>query len=364
MSKNEEKKIHLWFGEDDFTVAEKMREKKMEFGKKYGEMNIHEIDWRNDALSEVEKLAKLQTGLTSESLFSSDKFLICKNMFFSSRHKEKGKPGKGEDEEDPEQEGSEKERIVLKYLKKPKGGLEVYFLEEAIDKRKKVIKELFKLEKSGGAEIKELSVPENFEFDRWLEKRIEKRGGKIKKDALNILSVSLGRGLAQKDKKGKMTQSYNLWEADNETGKLVNFCFGGEIEKKDVEFLVRSKIDMNIFSLTDSISLKNKSKAVLLLNMQIEMGLNEIYILTMLTRQFRNLLIIKNLLEEGISSSGIEEKTKMHPFVVSKTVQQCRNFRMDDLRKIYKKLYDADVAIKTGKMESGLALDLLVISIA
>ncbi|MFZ2970559.1 MAG: DNA polymerase III subunit delta [Minisyncoccia bacterium] len=359
-----DKKIHLWLGEDDFTIAEKIRGKKKDFGKKYGEMNIHEIDWKNDSSSEQDKLTNLQTGLVSESLFSSDKLLIFKNVFFSSRPKENKRPGAGENEKESEEEKSEKEEMILKYLKNPKGGLEVYFLENSIDKRKKVFKELFKLEKNNIAEVKEFSVPEKYNLDRWLEKRIEKHGGNIKKDALNILAISLGRGLAQKDKKGKMVQSYNLWEADNEIGKLVNFCFGREIAKEDVEFLVRSKVDMNIFSLTDSISLKNKSEAVLLLNMQIEMGLNEIYILTMLTRQFRNLLIIKNLLEEGLSSSRIEEKTKMHPFVVKKTIEQCRNFKLPDLKKIYRKLYDADVAIKTGKMESALALDLLVISIA
>lgn len=352
---NKEKTIHLWLGEDDFTIAEKIRGKKKDFGKKYGEMNIHEIDWKNDSSSEQNKLTNLQAGLVSESLFSSDKLLILKNAFFSSRQKE--------DEEGSEQEEGEKEEMVLKFLKNPKNGLEVYFLENSIDKRKKVFKELFKMEKNGIAEIKEFLVPVDFLFDKWLADKIEKYGGKIKKDALSILAISLGRGLAQKDKKGKIVQSYNLWEADNEIGKLVNFCSGREISKEDVEFLVRSKVDMNIFSLTDSISLKNKSKAALLLNMQVEMGLNEMYILTMLTRQFRNLLIIKSLMEEGLSSSRIEEKTKMHPFVVKKTIEQCRNFKLPDLKKIYKKLYDADVAIKTGKMDSALALDLLVISI-
>ncbi len=355
MEKNKKKLIYLWFGEDTFTIHEKLKEKKNDFEKKFGDFNISEIDWICEGVSENEKLSRLQNGLMSNSLFSSSRMFVIRNMFFSSKKKNGS-------EKELEKSGGEKEKIVLNYLKNPSESAVIFFIEETLDQRKKFYKELLRLSKESIAEIKEYLTPVNYEFDKWLQTRIEKGGGKIKKDALNILAISLGKGLSQKDKNKRVILSYDLWEAGNEVDKLVSFCKDKDITKEDIELLVRSKVDMNIFNLIDSISAKSKNKAIFLLHAQIEKGSNEIYIFTMLVRQFRNLLVIKNLLEQNLTSPEIAIKTRINPYVVSKTVQQCQNFKIENLKKIYMKLYDADVAIKTGKMDAGLALDLLVVS--
>lgn len=353
------KNIYLYFGDDDFTIAENIRKEKDGFEKKGGGINTHEIDWNNQNLSKDEKLGKLQNGLMSGSLFSSEKLLIIKNSLFFSGKKKK----EDETEEENIADNDEKEKIILKYLANPQKEIKIFFVEESLDKRKKIYKELLKLEKSGAAEIEEFSTPADFKFESWIKNRIGRLGGKISKDALGALIISLGKGLAQKDRSGKINQSYNLWEASNEIEKLVNYREGKEIEKEDVELLVKSKVDMNIFNLIDSISSKNKNKAALLLNKQIEEGLNENYILTMFVYQFRNLIKIKSLLDQGFANPQIVARTKMHPFVVQKTVQQCQKFEMEALKKIYQKLFDADLAIKTGKMDARLVLDLLVVSV-
>ena len=333
------KNISLFFGEDDFTIAEEIKKAKEDFAKKFGEINISEIDWENQNLSEKEKLSELQNELMANSLFSSDKLLIIRNALFSS------------------------DETILKYLENPQEKIRIFFVENNLDKRKKIYKELIKLEKNGLVEIKEFITPANFNFDLWIKNRVDKLGGKINNAAINILAVSLGKGMAQKDRNKNLKQSYNLWEADNEISKLVNYCNDKEITDKDVRLLVQSKVDMNIFNLIDSISSKNKSRSTLLLNQQIEKGLNEIYILTMFVYQFRNLLKIKSLLEQNLSNQEIASKAKMHPFVVQKSIEQCRKFEIEDLKKIYRKLFDADLAIKTGRINPRLALDLLVVSV-
>jgi DNA polymerase-3 subunit delta len=335
------KNISLFFGEDDFTIAEEIKKAKEDFARKFGEINISEIDWENQNLSEKEKLSELENELMANSLFSSDKLLIVKNALFVSK------------EED----------IILKYLENPQEKIEIFFVENNLDKRKRIYKELSKLEKAGVVEIKEFITPANFNFDLWIKNRIARLNGKIKNSAVNILAISLGKGLAQKDRNKNLKQSYNLWEADNEISKLASYCDGKEITDEDVQLLVQSKVDMNIFNLIDSISSKNKSKSALLLNQQIEKGLNEIYILTMFVYQFRNLLKIKSLLEQNLSNREIAAKAKMHPFVVQKSIEQCGKFTISDLKKIYQKLFDADLAIKTGKINPRLALDLLVVSV-
>lgn len=367
MTEKNKKNIHLFFGEDDFTIAGEIKKAKENFAKKFSSVEIAEIDWNNESLSEGEKMARLQDGLMANSLFASDKLLVLKNILFSKNKKLKMAKGQSEDFDLSAEGGSKiesgKEKIILKYLEDPQEKIKVFFVESSLDKRKKIYKEIFKLEKSNQAEIREFLIPANFQFDNWLKIMVEKSGGKIERDAVGALAISLGRGLAQKDKNKKTVQSYNLWEAKSEIEKLISYCGDREISKDDVGLLVKSKVDMNVFNLIDSIGSKNKRKAVSLLNEQIDSGANEIYMLTMFVYQFRNLLKVKSLLNKGMSSYEIASETKMHPFVVQKSVEQCGKFEMDDLRKIYQKLSDADLAIKTGKMNSRLVLDLLVVSV-
>lgn len=354
---NNDKNINLYFGDDDFSMAEEMKKERELFKKNGDEMNIIKIDWKEQGFSQGEKISKLQDALMGSSLFSSDKLVIIKNSLFSSAKKQ------GEESSDGKEKlSNDKDKLILKYFDNIQSGIKLFFLEENLDKRKKIYKELVKMEKSGIVTMKEFTMPLNFQFDNWIKNRVKKQKGKISREAINALAISLGKGFAQKDKSGKIVQSYNLWEASNEIEKLISYCGENEIGVNDVALLVKSKVDMNVFNLIDSIGAKNRAKAVIILNKQIEEGLNENYILTMLVYQFRNLIKIKSLLEQSFSEQEIVSQTKLHPFVVQKSVQQCRNFNLENLKLIYKKLFDADLAIKTGKINPNLALDLLVVS--
>lgn len=388
MTNSKTKNINLFFGEDDFTIAEEMKKEKENFKKEFKNAEIVEIDWNNESLGETEKMTRLQDGLLANSLFSSDKLLIIKNLLFSKnvsrpnplprREESVSSPDKGEENTlsgesvpPPDKGGlggvvqrtNNKEKIILRYLENPQEDIKIFFVEDNLDKRKKTYKEIFKLEKSNQAGIKEFLTPTNFQFDNWIKKTVEKAGGKIGGGTVNTLAISLGKGIAQKDKNKKIKQAYNLWEANNEIEKLVSYCDDKEITGSDIKLLIKSKVDLNIFNLIDKISSKNKSGAVSLLNKQIDEGANEIYLLTMFVYQFRNLLKVKSLLNEGASSFEIASKTKLHPFVIQKSIAQCEKFEMDDLKKIYKKLFDADIAIKTGKMNPRLILDLIVVAV-
>ena len=79
----------------------------------------------------------------------------------------------------------------------------------------------------------------------------------------------------------------------------------------------------------------------------------------MVAYQFRNLLIIKELMEKGEPYGAIAKKSGLHPFVVQKTYYLCNQFSLLELKKIYNKIFQTDADIKIGKIEPELALDLL-----
>ena len=182
-------------------------------------------------------------------------------------------------------------------------------------------------------------------------------------EAVENLALVLGKGLGQKGKGGQTEEAYDLWQVNNEVEKLVSFKGDQGIVAEDVNLLVKAKVDLNIFKLIDAIGNRDKKRAINLLYGQVENQANEIYLLTMFVYQFRNLLKIKDLLERGKTIQEISFLTKMHPFVIKKSIDQCRKFSLTELKKIYRKLLDAEIAMKSGKMKPGLVLDLLVISV-
>jgi DNA polymerase-3 subunit delta len=83
----------------------------------------------------------------------------------------------------------------------------------------------------------------------------------------------------------------------------------------------------------------------------------------MIAYQFRNLLLVKELAERRLMYNSIVKKSGLHPFVVKKSYFNCSKFSFDELKNIYKKIFQIDLDIKTGKIEPETALDLFVTSI-
>ena len=82
--------------------------------------------------------------------------------------------------------------------------------------------------------------------------------------------------------------------------------------------------------------------------------------LSMIQYQFRNLLVIKDLIKEKISYADILKISKLHPFVVKKSYVQAQKFSTEELKEIYQKFFQADLAAKTGKTDPVLILEMLV----
>jgi len=108
---------------------------------------------------------------------------------------------------------------------------------------------------------------------------------------------------------------------------------------------------------------RETARALQLLHHQLAHNAAPIYLLAMITRQFRLLLQWRDLVERGVAFDQATAQLKLHPFVARKTAEQARNFSLPQLEAIYQKLLDSDIAIKTGRHEPMLALDLLVVEL-
>ena len=80
----------------------------------------------------------------------------------------------------------------------------------------------------------------------------------------------------------------------------------------------------------------------------------------MVVRQFRLLLLAREVLDGGGNKADVIRDLKIHPFVADKLLGQVRRFDLHTLEMIYHRLLDLDEAIKTGEIPADLALDTLV----
>jgi len=217
---------------------------------------------------------------------------------------------------------------------------------------------LFKFLESGKLEVKKHNFEKlsGLKLNQWAAKRIKELDGEasISKPALDTLVAYVSN------------DSYLL---DNEIQKLVAFVDGQMIGEKEVELLVKANVDSNIFKTVDALGNNDKREALKLLHRHLASGDDPFYILSMFIYQFRNLLKVADLKDnQGAQEGEIVRITKLHPFVVKKSLSQIRSFSLagqswSRLKKIYQKLSDLDTAVKTGKIDIKAGLDKFIVEL-
>lgn len=215
----------------------------------------------------------------------------------------------------------------------------VIFFEFGEPKQSKEFKKL--LEKPNlSQEFKKIDASK---FPLWIKKEFEKINVKIEPQAATLLARSVGD---------------NMYRLKNEIDKLA--LYKKNITEKDVADMVRVDFHADIFSVIDAIAKKDKKLSLEILNNHIENGESEIYLLSMIIYQFRNLLRVKSLADDKKDAAQIAKDTGLHPFVVQKTLAATRLFSLNELKNIYKKLFDIDLKMKIGEIEPQMALNVFV----
>ena len=84
-------------------------------------------------------------------------------------------------------------------------------------------------------------------------------------------------------------------------------------------------------------------------------------ILAMMSRQFRMILKVKYMSQQGHSNQSIAKRTGFRHFMVTECIRQAPNFTFKQLESAIRECLEADVSIKTGMMKPELAVELILI---
>lgn len=233
-----------------------------------------------------------------------------------------------------------------KWLADDKDTVAVFWEAGKVKKSDLLYKHLFK-----NSQKQEFEKLAGIKLNQWTLRRIKKisESASISRPALEKLLAFAGE---------------DMHFLNNEIEKLAAYADGKMITEENVELLVRANLGSNIFNTIDAIGANNKKEALGLLHRHLEKGEDPFYLLSMFIYQFRNLLKVADLKKQfGADEYAMARESKMHPFVVRKSLAQIRNFSWEKLKNIYQELGELDTAVKTGKVEIKLALDKFIVEL-
>ena len=216
------------------------------------------------------------------------------------------------------------------------------FVEESVDKRSRIYKAATKC----GNPV-EFKTQTDETLARWVGTRIRKEGKGMSRAAYDLFISKTG------------TDMENI---DKELEKLICYCLDKEvIEIADVEAITTEQIQNKIFDMVEAVAMKNQKKALDYYYDLLALKEPPMRILYLLTRQFKLLLEVKDLVGKRYDKSSIAKTVGLHPFVAGKYMQQCRTFEKKELRNILEEAVDTEEMVKTGRLNDVMSVELFIV---
>lgn len=312
--------ILLIHGEESFLSQKKLTQIEKRFLRDGDENNIEKLDDKNFEIANLEKI------ITTIPFFGNQKLIVLKDII--------------------EKKYQDKELKKISDLLKnvPETTIIVFYNSNKIDNKNKLFKIISEKANKNWL-FKKLETRETY---AWATEKIKSLKSSISKDALDQLILWTDN---------------DLWLLNEEIEKITTLKSTKQVTIEDVNLMSTAKIDANIFNFIDSISQKNKKTTIINLEKLLKKGEDPIYLMGMIVYQIRNLLIIKELSQEGMSYSDISKKTKKHPFVVKKTLAQAENFSFKKIESVYQKLFETEIELKRGLKNPKMAIDILALKL-
>ena len=296
--------FYLMSGEDRFSLQEEVKRWKNAFLEKFGDTDLEELDGESTDAETI-------NGAIRAIPFLAEKRLVILKNFLSSK--------KADDA-----------NALLPTLEQLPDTTFLLMIEAEPDKRTSIFKAITQI-----ATQRLFMKPQGAQLNTWVVRRAETLGSRLDLQTAAYLVSWVGNDL------------HALY---NEIQKLSLFCQGQPITIPMIDLLVTDNVQNSIFTLTDQLSKKDFAGALATIDSLQKQGEEASFIFAMITRQFRLLLEMKALAEEGQAPTQIARTMAVHPFVVQNTLRFSKNFTHTQLRTALASLLTLDERLKTGRI--------------
>ena len=182
---------------------------------------------------------------------------------------------------------------------------------------------------------------------RWIGMRIRKDGKGMSQAAYNSFIEKTG------------TDMENI---DKELEKLLCYCMDKDvIELSDVEAVTTEQITNKVFEMVDAIASHRQKRALELYYDLLALKEPAMRIMYLISRQFNILMNVKAMTNKGFGNKDIASKAGCPEWAVRKYQAQCRAYSLDDLKRAVRDGVAYEEAVKTGRMNDQMAVELFIV---
>lgn len=260
------------------------------------------------------------------SMFSKQKIIILDNCAFLSSVK-----------------NPDKIELLENYLTKYNPNTYLVFIcyTEKLDSRKKIVTLLNKISK-----IIEVKKGDTTYLTKYIQDTLDKNNYSI--ESIDYLLSKTGS---------------NLDNIKNELEKLIIYKNEEKkITNQDIELIVMSTMEEEIFALTDAIIAQDIDKSLYLMNEFLNKTYEESGLIILIANQFKFMFQVKRLLNKGKNNNEIAKILEANPYRIKFTVKKLYYYSEEMLINYIKKLAKIDRDIKLGNINKRLALEMFIIN--
>lgn len=262
-------------------------------------------------------------------LMGDGKIVIIKNPHFLEK-------GKHEDEK-------KAIKNFIDYVKNPNDDC-VLIIDATgieIDEKSEAYLELIKK-----CEVSDTKALTEVEMKGWLKSHFVRKGIEIQSEAIDLFFNYVGT---------------NLVKGEKEVEKLLNYINGKTLVTiEDIQNVVTDDGETDIYALTQAISLKNKALVHKKYNELIKNGYDQIQLLNLIYRSFKDLYTVACLLESGVNKNDIANRMGISSGRAYYLTKDAYSFGPNAIRENLKAITDLDYKIKTGAIDKATGMDLLL----
>lgn len=217
----------------------------------------------------------------------------------------------------------------------------IVFVEDAVDKRNRLFKKVKEL-----GHAAEMKRQDSAQLARWAGTILAQNGRKITGSTMNLFLERTGD---------------DMENIRMELEKLISYTMGSDaVTTEDVEAVTTVQVTNKIFDMVNAIVTRKTRLAMDLYEDLLTLKEPPMRILFLIARQFNQLLLVKEMTAKGADRGTIASKLKIPPFVAGKVSAQAGAFTREQILSYVKGCVEAEEAVKTGKMNDRMAVELLI----
>lgn len=183
----------------------------------------------------------------------------------------------------------------------------------------------------------------------WVRKRLKKAGKNIDDHALYTLIEFTGN---------------DMRSLDNDMEKLILYTSDRQdVSVEDVVKVSSAMRSISVFEVVNTLMAKRLKDALFYLRRALVDGEPPMRILYFITREYRMMIRAKLFMESGKSPGEAAKMSGVPYFKHKEFLERVRSFSLDELYRIYERLFDADMELKNNIQKPAQVLETLFLSL-